>query len=512
MALDQYTQNIIIRNSKELVKNAKINSENGYIANVSALSEINTPDNLAKKQIISPGFINLHSHLAYTHLDLKPKNLFVWLKDLMHKVQNESFDPVSASLAGARLALSTGTTFLIDNTSHLDASVKAFQQTGLRGIIGLELFGSDPQQAKSILNKAVEELKLMTRSLKAEPSDGTREQSHKIQFALSPHSLYSVSSELLEEIQVFLAKDPSGVLPLLLMHFAEDELEEKYFRGVDFERNHLVETAAQRAVSRLRRTNDRSVLYVHEDHEDDENAENGVVRRSLIGDGLEGSLVNDDQELVLMYDFWESLGVLDLKKRHRKQAESSWDYFKKYVLGEGNGAFHRSLKYLLTHAINLSENEIQELANHPEISFVSCPRSNQFLKHNMAKIPLWEQFGGVNYGLGTDSKASNYDLDLRSELKLLVENAGSAGIGVPQHHLELTAQRQFELLTSSAARAIGMDDKIGSLEDGKYADYVVFEVMDDNLDLDSVDPYALILDGEKTRVKEVYVGGDLVSI
>jgi cytidyltransferase-like protein len=40
------------------------------------------------------------------------------------------------------------------------------------------------------------------------------------------------------------------------------------------------ETAAQRAVSRLRRANDRSVLGVHEDHEDDENAGNGVVRRS----------------------------------------------------------------------------------------------------------------------------------------------------------------------------------------------------------------------------------------
>lgn len=464
MVLDQYTQNIIIRNSKELVKNAKINSENGYIANVSALSEINTPDNLAKKQIISPGFINLHSHLAYTHLDLKPKNLFAWLKDLMHKVQNESFDPVSASLAGARLALSTGTTFLVDNTSHLDASVKAFQQTGLRGIIGLELFGSDPQQAKSILNKAVEELRLMI-------------QSHKIQFAFSPHSLYSVSSELLEEIQVFLAKDSSAshILPLLLMHFAEDELEEKYFRGVDFERNH--------------NTGDRALQKYH-----------------LTPDDMEGLLINEDKELELLYDFWESLGVLDLKKRYRKQAESSWDYFKKYVLSAGNGACSRSLKYLLTHAINLSENEIQELVNHPEISLVSCPRSNQFLKHNMAKIPLWEQSHGVNYGLGTDSKASNYDLDLdlRSELKLLVENvgsAGNAGIGV---------QRQYELLTSSAAKAIGMDDKIGSLEDSKYADYVVFEVMDDNLDLDSVDPYALILDAEKTRVKEVYVGGDLV--
>ena len=39
----------------------------------------------------------------------------------------------------------------------------------------------------------------------------------------------------------------------------------------------LGETAAQRAVPRLRRTIDRSVLKVHEDHEDDENAGNGVV-------------------------------------------------------------------------------------------------------------------------------------------------------------------------------------------------------------------------------------------
>jgi organic radical activating enzyme len=40
-------------------------------------------------------------------------------------------------------------------------------------------------------------------------------------------------------------------------------------------------TAFERASSRLRRTNDRSVLNVHEDHEDDENAEIGVEEQSL---------------------------------------------------------------------------------------------------------------------------------------------------------------------------------------------------------------------------------------
>ncbi|MBU6196269.1 MAG: hypothetical protein KGO93_01720 [Cyanobacteria bacterium REEB446] len=43
----------------------------------------------------------------------------------------------------------------------------------------------------------------------------------------------------------------------------------------------IEETTAQRTSSRLRRTNDRSVPEVHEDLEDDENAEIGVVQWSL---------------------------------------------------------------------------------------------------------------------------------------------------------------------------------------------------------------------------------------
>ena len=46
-------------------------------------------------------------------------------------------------------------------------------------------------------------------------------------------------------------------------------------------------TVAERASSRLRRTNDRSVLRVHEDHEDDENAEIGVRQQCLERFGLD---------------------------------------------------------------------------------------------------------------------------------------------------------------------------------------------------------------------------------
>jgi uncharacterized protein len=55
----------------------------------------------------------------------------------------------------------------------------------------------------------------------------------------------------------------------------------------------LLETDSQRAVSRLRRTNDRSVLQVHEDHKDDENAENEAVGQSLPARPKPEKLVNN---------------------------------------------------------------------------------------------------------------------------------------------------------------------------------------------------------------------------
>ena len=102
------------------------------------------------------------------------------------------------------------------------------------------------------------------------------------------------------------------------------------------------------------------------------------------------------------------------------QAESSWDYFKNYILDD---LLSSDIDTVLTHAINLSEKEIEEISKYSKIRLVTCPRSNKFLKHNSARVDLWEKYG-ILYGIGTDSKASNYDLDMRKEalaLKLSFE-------------------------------------------------------------------------------------------
>jgi sulfate adenylyltransferase subunit 1 len=57
-------------------------------------------------------------------------------------------------------------------------------------------------------------------------------------------------------------------------------------------------TAVERASSRLRRTNDRSVLEVHEDHEDDENAEIGVRQQSYNMPWYKGATIMEVLESV----------------------------------------------------------------------------------------------------------------------------------------------------------------------------------------------------------------------
>ena len=70
---------------------------------------------------------------------------------------------------------------------------------------------------------------------------------------------------------------------------------------------------------------------------------------------------------------------------------------------------------------------------------------------------------GVTLGIGTDSAASNTDLDLLSEARAVRE------IGKT-----VTARRLLRMLMSDGAKALGLDDDFGTLEHGKQADIAVF--------------------------------------
>lgn len=145
----------------------------------------------------------------------------------------------------------------------------------------------------------------------------------------------------------------------------------------------------------------------------------------------------------------------------------------------------------LLHCNFIDDRELKLLAE-SSASVVCCPRSNDFFggrPHRYAEMLA----AGVNVAVGTDSLASNVSLDLFGELRRLrVEGR------VDNHTI-------LKMGTINAARAIGFDDAVGSLEPGKRADWIAVEVPHD-----SPAPLEDILVG-KGRVVEVHINGKPIS-
>lgn len=131
------------------------------------------------------------------------------------------------------------------------------------------------------------------------------------------------------------------------------------------------------------------------------------------------------------------------------------------------GAFD-SPNVLLIHAVYVDDDDINKLARR-DVSICTCPRANAQL--GMGVAPLYEFLqAGMRVGLGTESPAATESTDMLMEMRtgLLLHRARN-----PRHFLD--ASRMLELATIGGARALRMDDQIGSLEIGKKADIVAID-------------------------------------
>lgn len=116
------------------------------------------------------------------------------------------------------------------------------------------------------------------------------------------------------------------------------------------------------------------------------------------------------------------------------------------------------------HAVHLEPEEIAVLA-HQGCAIAHCPSSN--LKLGSGIAPLAELLAaGINVGLGTDGAASNNRLDLWQEMRLAALLAKGR-----RHDARLVdAHQALHLATLGGARALALDDRIGSIVPGKEAD------------------------------------------
>ena len=126
-------------------------------------------------------------------------------------------------------------------------------------------------------------------------------------------------------------------------------------------------------------------------------------------------------------------------------------------------------KLLLAHCVWLDDAEIEILAR-TGTRVCHCPSSNLKLGSGIAAIPeLLDR--GVSVSLGADGAACNNNLDMFGEMRLasLIQKPRLGPATMP-------APLVFELATLGGARAIGQEDRIGSLEVGKRADVVALDL------------------------------------
>jgi 5-methylthioadenosine/S-adenosylhomocysteine deaminase len=121
---------------------------------------------------------------------------------------------------------------------------------------------------------------------------------------------------------------------------------------------------------------------------------------------------------------------------------------------------------IAAHVVWPTEAEIPILARH-KVGVIHNPTSNMKIASGIAPVAAMLD-AGVRVGLGTDGAASNNDLDLWEEMRLaaLLQKVDRMDPEV------LPALTALSMATDGGARAIGLGDRIGSLEPGKQADVI----------------------------------------
>jgi len=125
---------------------------------------------------------------------------------------------------------------------------------------------------------------------------------------------------------------------------------------------------------------------------------------------------------------------------------------------------------LAVHMTQVEPDELDLLAESC-CNVVHCPESN--LKLASGFCPVSQMQGrGINIALGTDGAASNNDLDMLGEMR----SAALLAKGVAADPTAVPANAALRMATINGARALGIDDRVGSLEPGKHADIVAIDL------------------------------------
>ena len=132
--------------------------------------------------------------------------------------------------------------------------------------------------------------------------------------------------------------------------------------------------------------------------------------------------------------------------------------------------YFKSLHIITAHSVKLTQEEIEELASE-DVHISHCPVSNLKLGCGVANISNMIK-NGLNVSIGTDGQGSGSNLDLFETMKYtaLLQK------GITENPKELLAYEVLKIATVNGAKALGLEENIGTIEENKCADLIIFNL------------------------------------
>lgn len=160
-----------------------------------------------------------------------------------------------------------------------------------------------------------------------------------------------------------------------------------------------------------------------------------------------------------------------------------------------------SPQLIAIHMTQINDEDLEILAaTQPNIAH--CPESNMKLASGVCPIEKLKSLG-LNIALGTDSVASNNDLDMISEMRSAAFLSKLSTLN-PEN---LTAHEAITLATQNGAKALGIDHLTGSLVVGKAADFIAIH-LDEIETLPLYHPVSqIVYSSSRQQVTDVWVAG-----
>ncbi|MCL2881796.1 MAG: amidohydrolase family protein [Coriobacteriia bacterium] len=165
-------------------------------------------------------------------------------------------------------------------------------------------------------------------------------------------------------------------------------------------------------------------------------------------------------------------------------------------------------RFMAIHCTQVDEEDIAILAR-AQVSIAHCPRCNAKLGMGTAPVDEFLEAGLV-IGLGTDSPAATNTMGMFAEMSsgLLIQRSQST----QTRKRFFSAHQYLQFATLDGARALGLDDRIGSLEPGKLADLVVVDLTH-SAQVPTREPEsALVHTSHRSDIVLVMVGGKALFV